>query len=355
MDSAQKIIWEDLESIEKKIDLGPLRNSKILLAGANGLLGFYFANLFAYLNEKRDFNIFCDCITKSQISSVSRIRSLENAKGINFIVKDLSKHSVYGESYDFVIHAVGYAAPSRFLKDPLSVIDVNYLGMKDLLESVSKNNPKCKFLYFSSSEIYGSPPDEFVPTPETYAGNSSVTNPRACYVESKRLTEVLCLIYRERFDIDIKIARLALAYGPGMTFMDERVISQFMKKAHFDKRIDMMDGGESLRCFCYLSDAVLELLHVLFYGREAIYNIGSSREETSIKDLALMIGDVMNVPVKLSDKKQGLVGAPRRVCLDVSKAESEFNIIPEVNMKTGIERTIRWAIAAYQSQNQHNT
>ena len=51
------------------------------------------------------------------------------------------------------------------------------------------------FLFYSSSEIYGDPSADAIPTAETYRGNVSCTGPRACYDESKRFGETLCVIY----------------------------------------------------------------------------------------------------------------------------------------------------------------
>ncbi|MAF80293.1 hypothetical protein CL629_04430 [bacterium] len=339
----EEIVYEDIEAACKGIDLEPLKNSRILLTGANGFLGSYFAHLFNYCNEKKNFNIQCDCITKSEISPRSRIFPLKEKKGFSFIIKDLTEYTAYDTPYDIVIYAAGYAAPKKFLEDPISVIDVNYIGIKSVLENVLRVNPKASIMYFSSSEIYGSPEPKNIPTTETYDGRVSIVNNRACYMESKRLAEVLCLIYKDNLKADIKIVRPALTYGPGLSFDDERVIGQFMGKAYQNKKIEMIDEGRDTRAFCYIRDALQELLHVLLYGRDTIYNIGSSKEEISIKELADIIGDIMGVPVKAGQIKEDAVkGAPGRVCLDMSKIEKEFNISPQVGMKEGLKRTIDW-------------
>lgn len=346
MKSSEKIIYEDIERVCEAVNLEPLRNSRILLAGANGLLGSYFAHLFHYLNEKKGFNIFCDCVTKSEISPASKIFSLKNSPGFSFIIKDLTKYTAYDKAYDFVIYAAGYSAPGQFLKDPIAVIDVNYIGIKSVLESAFKINPKITIMYFSSSEIYGNPTPENIPTPEAYVGNVSVTNNRACYMESKRLAEVLFLIYKNNFGANVKIVRPALTYGPGMSFEDQRVIGQFMGKAYNNKSIDMVDEGRDKRCFCYIQDVLRQLLNVLLYGKETIYNIGSNKEEVSIKELATIVGELMGVPVNVGKSKTDAIkGAPQRVCLDLSKIEQEFGFTPQVAMREGLKRTIDWNLA----------
>ncbi len=346
MKSCKDIILEDVKRVYELTDLSLFKNKKVLLTGGSGLIGSYFTYLFYYLNEYTNANIGVDIITRNKILKGSKISYVKDSKHFNFISEDLSKYKKYGRFYDFIIHAAGYAAPSVFLNDPVRVIDVNYIGLKSILESMLKVNPDAKILYLSSSEVYGSPTPENFPTPETYAGNSDVTNNRACYIESKRLSEVLALTYINIYKMNIKIARPALSYGPGMSFDDKRVISQFIKKAYFEKEIWMIDDGRDLRCFCYISDVLRQLVNILLFAKENIYNVGSSKEEISIKDLANIIGELMGVKVTPGmSKTKEVVGAPSRVCLDMTKLEKEFGFEPIVRLKDGLKRTIDWSIA----------
>lgn len=345
MNSSERIINSDIQRVCDSTNMGPFAHSKVLLAGANGLIGSYLAHLFHYLNERHGFGIEVDLITRSEITKSSRIYSLKGAKNFNIILQDLSQYAVYPQKYDYIIHAAGYAAPAMFLQDPIRVIDVNYIGLKSMLESSVKANPAAKILYLSSSEIYGSPTPEYFPTPETYPGNSAVTNNRACYIESKRLSEVLALSYISQHKLYVRIARPALSYGPGMPLDDKRVISQFVRKAYVEKEIRMLDDGRDLRCFCYISDVLRQLVSILLYGKDVIYNVGSAEEEVSVKRLAEMIGEVMSVKVIPGPgKTEAVIGAPSRVCLDMGKLEGEFGFKPEVRMKEGLKNTVDWSV-----------
>jgi len=84
-------------------------------------------------------------------------------------------------------------------------------------------------LNFSSSEIYGDPTDGNIPTPEDYRGNVSCTGPRACYDESKRFCETLCVNFARVYKLPIASARPFNNYGPGMKITDGRVIADFQK------------------------------------------------------------------------------------------------------------------------------
>ncbi len=344
MSSSEQIIKDDVAAVAAGIDTGSLSGAKILILGANGLVGSYIAHFFAYLNEERGAGIEMDFVTKNDVTKTSRIYDLVRKPGVNVIRQDVAEYCTYPKTYDFIVHAAGYSAPSAFLADPIKTIDVNYIGMKSVLESCLKNGSHPRILYVSSSEIYGSP--TIFPTPETYFGWCSVTNNRACYIESKRLTEVLALNFNQIHGTQVKLARLALAYGPGMGFDDKRVVGQFMAKAYKNKAIDMVDDGRDLRCFCYLSDALWQLIYLLIFAKDTIYNVGSAEEEVSIKDVAMAIGEIMKADVKIGPGKTDAVkGAPSRVCLDLKKIEAESGFKPTVRIQEGLARTIDWNLA----------
>lgn len=346
MKSSDNIIFEDIQKAIEGLDLSSFKGSKILILGASGLIGTYFSYLIYYLNTELHFGIEADLYTKNAVEAHSRLAFLLEDKGIHFFQHDASVAKVYEKKYDFMIHGAGYSSPASFLEDPIKTIDLNYVGMKSILESALQYSPSAKILYLSSSEVYGSPTPENFPTPETYVGNSSITNNRACYIESKRLAEVLCLSYIKMHLLSIRIARPALFYGPGITMKDGKVIGQFMGKAYNDKVITMVDDGADLRCFCYVGDTLRELLDILLFSKDIIYNVGSEEEEISIFQLATIIGGILDAPVKAGPGKDITVaGAPSKVHLDMRKLNNEFNFKPKVGMKEGLKRTIDWNLA----------
>ena len=80
----------------------------------------------------------------------------------------------------------------------------------------------------SSSEVCKSP-KKFIPTSENYVGNVSFTGPRACYDESKRIGETICVNYFEKHKLPIKIIRPFNVYSPGQNLEDKRIIPDTIK------------------------------------------------------------------------------------------------------------------------------
>ncbi len=229
---------------------------------------------------------------------------------------------------DYIIHAAGYGQPAKFSKEKLKTIYAN----TDILHSLFKRlKPGGKFLYISTSEIYsGAKP----PYKETDIGTTSPLHPRACYIEGKRCGEAICLAYREQ-GFDVKIARLGLGYGPGTKKGDTRALHSFIEQAITTGKIVLMDKGESIRTYCYIDDVIQMLLHILFDGKDIVYNVGGTSRIT-IAELALLIGKLTGAKVIFGEK--GLEGAPEDVSLDLSKwGDRQF-----IQLEEGLKKTIKW-------------
>ena len=153
--------------------------------------------------------------------------------------------------------------------------------------SSSAGKPVEGVLFYSSSEIYGDPTPENIPTPETYRGNVSCTGPRACYDESKRYGETLCVNFARQHGVPIKVARPFNNYGPGLKITDRRVIPDFARDILAGRDMVMLSDGSARRTFCYVADAVAGYYKILVKGRPGeAYNVGVETPEISMPQLA---------------------------------------------------------------------
>jgi UDP-glucuronate decarboxylase len=203
-------------------------------------------------------------------------------------------------------------------------------------------------LLFSSSEIYGDPEPEAVPTPETYYGYVSTLGPRACYDESKRLGETIAMVYQQQYGAPVIIVRPFNVFGPGMKHNDRRVIPMFTYEALNRRPLPVHADGRQTRAFCYISDAICGLIRTLLRGRPGeAYNIGNSTNEISMRDLANLYKEL--VPgasfrcVSYPDNYPS--GEPQRRCPDLTKATQQLGYVFKIDLKTGLSRFIEWARA----------
>lgn len=239
------------------------------------------------------------------------------------------------DKFDYIIYASGYGQPQMFGKDKLKTL---YINTTCVANTFTLLKPEGKFLFISTSEVYSGAPS---PHKETYIGTTTPQHPRACYIEGKRCGEAICMAYKE-LGFDVKIARLALAYGPGTKKGDTRVINQFIEQA-LTKKITMKDNGSAMRTYVYVDDAVDMLLDVLFKGKEVVYNVGGN-SRSSIRDLADEIGRVTGALV--IEGSEELQGSPEdvRVCLNRINAEFPRNFI---TFEEGLKRTIAYQQELY--------
>ncbi len=347
------VIQADIKNIYNnlKAELSAIEGSKWLISGGAGFLGGYFLDLLHYCNEnvfKKPCTVFC--IENFISGTPTRIQHLEGNKHFRVIRADIVKSIDLAGPFDYIVHAASIASPSFYRKYPLQTIETNVLGLKNLLELGKGENLK-GFLFFSTSEIYGDPSPQFIPTPEHYNGNVSCTGPRACYDESKRLGETLAVFYHREYGLPVKTVRPFNIYGPGLKLDDKRVIPDFFSDALSKRKITVLSNGLPTRSFCYVSDAVTGFFKALLcrYDGEA-FNVGNDDLEISIETLATIIAELVGgVEIEFSKSSEAdyLTDNPQRRCPDLTKARSLLNYQPEINLATGLTRTLAWYKEVY--------
>jgi UDP-glucuronate decarboxylase len=257
--------------------------------------------------------------------------------------------------FQFIVHAAGIASPTYYRKYPLQTIDANINGLRNLLDySVRRadtNQPVEGFLFFSSSEIYGDPVAQAIPTPEDYRGNVSCTGPRACYDESKRFGETICVTFAQQYQMPVKIARPFNNYGPGLKITDGRVLPDFARDVLNGRDIVIYSDGTPRRTFCYAADAITGYYKVLVKGHAGeSYNVGVERPEISISQLAEKViataGELFGyggtVVHRRSSESVYLVDNPHRRCPSIEKARSHLHFNPSILIDEGLRRSLIW-------------
>jgi nucleoside-diphosphate-sugar epimerase len=360
MQNASDVVQKDLDYICQSLgkEFQQLSGKNILITGGAGFLGYYLVQSILFWNEQiqslKPVNI---TVYDNYMRGVPDwLEALKGNEHLHLIKHDITNPLPENiGDFQFIIHAASIASPIYYRKYPIKTMDANVNGLRYLLEYAKKQKDKGKpvegFLFYSTSEIYGDPTSENIPTPETYRGNVSCTGPRACYDESKRYGETLCVNFAEQFDIPVKIARPFNNYGPGLKITDKRVIPDFMKNVLSGQNIVMHSDGSPSRTFCYTADAIIGYFKILVRGRPGeAYNIGVSEPEISMKDLALKIAEIAKQEIgykgrvihKPSSDENYLVDNPNRRCPIIKKAENELDYNPTISLEEGLNRNFIW-------------
>jgi UDP-glucuronate decarboxylase len=334
-------------AITIKDEVGDLAGKHLLLTGATGFLGSHIATFLKFLND----NVLpIPCHVTLMDNFISSDRTTVITDSFSFLQYDVCEpFPTFDKPIDFIMHAAGIASPAIYMNHPLEALDVSIVGTRNVLECAKKFG--AKVLFFSSSEIYGDPDPQFVPTSETYRGNVSTMGSRACYDEGKRVGETLCHVYHTYFGLHTTIVRPFNVFGPGLRETDRRVMPNFASQLKAGLPVTVYGTGLQTRTYCFIDDAISGFFLTLLRGKSGnAYNIGNPDPEINILDLIVLMEEVIDrkIPLNLIAHPDDYPNdEPMRRCPDISKARTELNFQPTIKLKSGIERFLQWTQANY--------
>jgi len=355
----EQVVTEDLDYICEQLadELPAVSGKRVLITGGAGFLGYYLVQALLRWNEcstakPASVDVF-DNFSRGTPRWLSDLSNNPNLRLVRHDITDPLPED-FGP-YEFIIHAASIASPIFYRQHPLETMDANVNGLRNLLDwSVRQQEsdvPVEGFLYFSTSEIYGDPSPDNIPTRETYRGNVSCTGPRACYDESKRYGETLCVSFAAVHNVPVRIARPFNNYGPGLKITDGRALPDFASNALADNDIVLYSDGSPTRTFCYVADAVIGYLKILLRGQNGeSYNIGTDDDEISMRSLAELVvelaGDLFDyegaVVFENSADAEYLTDNPNRRCPVIEKARKQLAYEPGIGLRDGVRRSLIW-------------
>ncbi len=347
-----RLVAQDLAEMRRALgSASGLSDSVILVTGCGGFLGFYLLHFLlehaAALGIRRVIGVDSFLINRPGWLDVLQHQHRERFALLSFNVATDEVESIPGAGgATHVIHMASIASPSFYRQFPLETIDANVWGLRRLLDFYAGSSSLRGFLFFSSSEIYGDPSADYIPTPESYRGSVACQGPRACYDESKRFGETLCQVFAERSGVPVRIVRPFNNYGPGMRPDDKRLPADFARAVLDGRDIVILSDGRPTRTFCYIADALIGYLKALLHGTFDTFNIGSDRPEISVRDFAELFrksgaelfGYAGTVRHEKSSDPDYLTDNPNRRCPDIAKARRELGFAPGVAPAEGIRR-----------------
>lgn len=358
--TAQEVVAQDLDYICAGLstEFAQLRGKRLLIIGGAGFLGYYLVQSVLHFNkqqadaDKAELIVFDNFIR----GVPAWLTALEGSPRFRIARHDVT-HPMPADigNLDFIVHAASIASPTYYRKYPIETMDANVNGLRNVLDYAvdrkQAGKPLSGILFYSTSEIYGDPDPDNIPTPETYRGNVSCTGPRACYDESKRYGETLCVNFAQQHGIPVKMARPFNNYGPGLKLTDARVLPDLVRDVMANRDIVMLSDGSPTRTFCYIADAIVGYYKILFRGRNGeAYNIGIEKPEISMRELADRV--IMNgrdlfgyggkLVFKASADKDYLTDNPNRRCPIITKARTELGYEPKIGVEDGLRRAMVW-------------
>jgi dTDP-glucose 4,6-dehydratase/UDP-glucuronate decarboxylase len=313
----------------------------ILVAGGAGFIGTHLCKSLLSDNYK------VICVDNFITGNKNNLKELLKNPKFSLLEQDIiqpiqcSKTGI--QSLDYIFHLASPASPNKkssrsYVNHPIETLLVNSEGTHNLLELARQFN--AKFLYASSSEVYGDPAKS--PQKEDYFGNVNPNGIRSVYDEGKRFGEAITFGYIRKYEVDARVIRIFNTYGPIMQPDDGRVVSNFINQAINDKPITVYGKGKQTRSLCYIEDMIsgIKMAMLASSTKGEVFNLGNP-EEKSILEIANLIKNMTNSKSEIvfEDLPED---DPKVRKPDISHAKEILGWEPRVAVEEGLRKTIEY-------------
>ncbi|MFC1613145.1 NAD-dependent epimerase/dehydratase family protein [Patescibacteria group bacterium] len=329
------------------------KQKTIIVIGGAGFIG---SHLCAKL-VKNNFVICVDDLSGGSEKNIDHLLSLPN---FSFIKHNLNKELNLEDRVELkeldlkfqgiqeIYHLAALMSPKKFNDTKLEIINNNINVTQNALKLAVKYNGK--LLFSSSSVVYGNRPDNKTFFQEDYFGYVDPIGKRCCYDEGKRCAESIVSVYKEKYKLDIKIARIFRTYGTKMSLNDGHMIPDFVLNALNGKDLVIYGNNNFRTSLCYVTDIIDGIIEFMNLEKDVgPVNFGSD-QDYKLEDIANKIIEIAK-QISPSAEKSKIVyedalefmiplGLP-----SIAKAKEHLRWLPIVTLDTGLKSMIDYVMA----------
>jgi nucleoside-diphosphate-sugar epimerase len=232
----------------------------------------------------------------------------------------------------YVFHLAGQPGVRASWGQDFAKYSENNIRATQMLLEAAKGSRLAKFVYASTSSVYGDTDD--LPMRE-----DGRTRPVSPYGVSKLAAEHLCYLYWKAFGVPTVALRFFTVYGPRQR--PDMFFHIFMRGLLREEEVPLYDDGEQTRDFTFCSDIVSGILGGAFYpGSGDVFNLGGGTQ-TSLLSAIAMIGKITGRSAKLKrfDRQKGDV---RHTNASIEAAKAKLGYFPQVRLEEGLTREWDW-------------
>jgi len=304
-----------------------------IITGAAGFIGSHVTRRLLKENNRvlgiDDFQDFYPkWIKEKNIALLLRHKNFEFIpENINSLDLDLLI-----KNYDCILHFAAQAGVRSSWGENFSIYTRNNIETtQKLLESAKKNKLQ-KFIYASSSSVYGN-------CPELPMKENSPLHPHSPYGVTKLAAENLCTLYHRNYGVPAVSLRFFTVYGPGQR--PDMAFHRFFTAASQGKKITVYGDGTQTRDFTYIDDIVEANFSALHSGKPGeIYNLGGGNN-IILKEIFPVIEKICQKKISIDhiEKQHGDVN---HTLADITKAEKDLNFFPQISLEEGLTEEWKW-------------
>ncbi len=316
------------------------KDSTFLVTGGAGFIGSNLCEAILAMG----YRVRClDDLSTGKRENVELFTDRPDYQFIEGDIKDLQTCMAACEGADYVLHQAAWGSVPRSIEMPLFYCANNITGTLNMLEAARQNGVK-KFVYASSSSVYG---DEPV-LPKTEGREGNLLSP---YAVTKRADEEWAKQYTRHYGLDTYGLRYFNVFGrrqdPNGAYA--AVIPKFIKQL-LDGEIPTINGdGKQSRDFTYIENVIEANLKACLADHEAAgeaYNIAYGGREFLL-DIYYGLADALGVTDEGGRRPEPNFGPERAGDIkhsnaDIGKAKEKLGYEPEWSFERGIKAAIDW-------------
>lgn len=207
-----------------------------------------------------------------------------------------------------------------------------------LLEAARRSSSLKRFVYASSSSVYGDA--ERFPTHE-----SDRPQPKSPYGVTKLAAEHLCVLYAQNFDVPTVSLRYFTVYGPGQR--PDMAFTRFLRSAWHDEVIPLFGTGQQIRDFTYIDDVVQANLLAATVKSPAgsVFNV-SGGSNISVSGVLDLIGGISGKHLRI-ERQPSVAGDVFRTGGEAARIEAALGWRPVVSIEEGLANQYEWIRRVY--------
>lgn len=310
------------------------KNTTFLVTGAAGFIG---SNLCEAILAKGCKVKALDDLSTGKQENIDMFLDNPNYTFIKGDIKDLDTCMKACAHVDYVLNQAAWGSVPRSIEMPLFYCMNNINGTLNMLEAARQNGVK-KFVYASSSSVYGDEPN----LPKTEGREGNLLSP---YALTKRCDEEWAKLYTKLYGLDTYGMRYFNVFGrrqdPDGAYA--AVIPKFLKQLMNGETPTINGDGKQSRDFTYIENVIEANLKACLAPHEAAgnaFNIAYGGREYLI-DIYYGLTKALGVDVKPNfgpDRK----GDIKHSNADISKAKSLLGYDPDYSFEDGIKLAIEW-------------
>jgi nucleoside-diphosphate-sugar epimerase len=311
--------------------------SRVLVTGCAGFIGSHLSERLVGAGCEV---LGVDCFTGYYDREVkeANLDALTRAPGFTFAPIDLSEDDIDGllAGVSHVAHLAGQPGVRMSFGGGFpEYLRHNVLATQRLLEEAVAN-PVERFVYASSSSVYGDAPA--YPTHE-----ASERRPVSPYGMTKLATEELAAVYHRTFDVPVIGLRYFTVYGPRQR--PDMAFTRFLRRAVKGLPLPLNGTGRQVRDFTYVDDIIDGTIAAARRGRAGgVYNLGGG-EPVELRQALSMITELLGHDIVIDHRSSALGDAKRTGC-DSRLARAELGFIPRVSLRQGLASHLAWVVDA---------